>query len=105
MLDDRHVSLSDRIRIGEFLFNLKQWACVFCFAMRPASGCGECAFSRGLYHGQQLDMSTNASLTWITYVDHVCLLFANFLLFGECSNQMKRHVRVQAACSVNDNAD
>jgi hypothetical protein len=41
----------------------------------------------------------------LPYVDHVCLLFANFLLFGECSNQVKRHVRVQAACGVNDNAD
>jgi len=41
----------------------------------------------------------------LTYVDHVCLLFADFLLLGECGNQMKRHVRVQAACSVNDNAD
>ena len=38
-------------------------------------------------------------------MDHICLLFADFLLFGECGNQMKRHVRVQTACSVNDNAD
>jgi hypothetical protein len=41
----------------------------------------------------------------LTYVDHVRLLFADFLLFGECSNQMNSHVRVQAVGSVNDNAD